>query len=191
MDVRVGLWRKLTTEELMLLNCGVGEDSWESLGLQGDPTSPFWRRSVLDKNRHINRTTMGELCSRPLMMLLGAHIWFLCSGRSCKWLSFLVPFLPLSTCFPLHRSQQSMSEASCLCSWAILPPKGLETHVSQRPHMPLLIQWQTPGKHSSLLPQPLEPSHTAHRREGLRSCWFKLVCKGASEHINPARLTSP
>ena len=29
------------------LNCGVGEDSWESLGLQGDPTSPFWRRSVL------------------------------------------------------------------------------------------------------------------------------------------------
>ena len=25
---------------LMLLNCGVGEDSWESLGLQGDPTSP-------------------------------------------------------------------------------------------------------------------------------------------------------
>ena len=32
---------------LMLLNCGVGEDSWESLGLQGDPTSPFWRRSTL------------------------------------------------------------------------------------------------------------------------------------------------
>ena len=34
-------------EELMVLNCGVGEDSWESLRLQGDPTSPFWRRSVL------------------------------------------------------------------------------------------------------------------------------------------------
>ena len=28
-------------QELMLLNCGVGEDSLESLGLQGDPTSPF------------------------------------------------------------------------------------------------------------------------------------------------------
>ena len=26
---------------LMLLNCGVGEDSWESLGLQGDPTSSY------------------------------------------------------------------------------------------------------------------------------------------------------
>ena len=47
MDVRVGLWRRLSTQELMLLNCGVGEDSWESLELQGDPTSPFWRRSAL------------------------------------------------------------------------------------------------------------------------------------------------
>ena len=27
-------------KELMLLNCGVGEDSCESLELQGDPTSP-------------------------------------------------------------------------------------------------------------------------------------------------------
>ena len=26
MDVRIGLWRKLSAEELMLLNCGVGED---------------------------------------------------------------------------------------------------------------------------------------------------------------------
>ena len=41
------LWRKLSAEELMFLNYGVGEDSWESLGLQGDPTSPFWRRSAL------------------------------------------------------------------------------------------------------------------------------------------------
>ena len=39
--------RKLSTKELMLLNCGVGEDSWESPGLQ-DQTSPFWRKSVLN-----------------------------------------------------------------------------------------------------------------------------------------------
>ena len=32
----------------MLLNCGVGEDSWESLGLQGDQTSQSWRKSVLN-----------------------------------------------------------------------------------------------------------------------------------------------
>ena len=32
--------KKTEHEELMFLNCGVGEDSWESLGLQGDPISP-------------------------------------------------------------------------------------------------------------------------------------------------------
>ena len=30
MDVRVGLWRKLSTEELILLNYGIGEDNLES-----------------------------------------------------------------------------------------------------------------------------------------------------------------
>ena len=33
--------KKAERQELMLLDCGVGEDSWESLGLQGDSTSPF------------------------------------------------------------------------------------------------------------------------------------------------------
>ena len=47
MDVRVGLQRKLSTEELMLLNSGVGEDSWESLGSKEvQPVHPkgdqFW-----------------------------------------------------------------------------------------------------------------------------------------------------
>ena len=32
----------------MVLSCGVGEASWESLGLQGDPTSPPKRKSVLN-----------------------------------------------------------------------------------------------------------------------------------------------
>ena len=31
---------KLSAEEMMLLNCGVGEDSQESPGMQADPTSP-------------------------------------------------------------------------------------------------------------------------------------------------------
>ena len=43
MDVRVGPQRKLSVKELMLLSCGVGEDSWESLGLQGDTTSQSLR----------------------------------------------------------------------------------------------------------------------------------------------------
>ena len=32
----------------MLLNCGVGENFWESFGLQGDQTSQSWRKLVLD-----------------------------------------------------------------------------------------------------------------------------------------------
>ena len=40
--------RKLSAKELMLLNCGVRKDSWESLGQQGDPTSPSLRKSVLN-----------------------------------------------------------------------------------------------------------------------------------------------
>ena len=32
----------------MLLNCSVGEDCWESLGLQGDPKSPSKRKSILN-----------------------------------------------------------------------------------------------------------------------------------------------
>ena len=48
MDVRVGLWRKLSTKELTLLNYSVGEDSWESLGLQllaGDKPWDFFGRN--------------------------------------------------------------------------------------------------------------------------------------------------
>ena len=37
-------------EELMLLNRDVGEECWESLGLQGDPTSPSSRKSVLNSH---------------------------------------------------------------------------------------------------------------------------------------------
>ena len=42
-------WTVKKAERLRIdaLNCGVGEDSWEFLGLQGDPTSPSWRLSVL------------------------------------------------------------------------------------------------------------------------------------------------
>ena len=70
MDVRVGLYRKLSTKELMLLNCGVGEDSWESLGLQGEQTSPSWRRSVLniqwkDWCWSWSSSTMATWCKEP------------------------------------------------------------------------------------------------------------------------------
>ena len=33
--------KKIECEKLMLLYCGIGEDSWESLGFRGDLTNPF------------------------------------------------------------------------------------------------------------------------------------------------------
>ena len=79
MGARVGLWRKLSIEELMLLNCGVGEDSWESLGLQGDPTSPSWGRSVLgvhwkDWCWSWNSSTLATWCEE-LTQLKGPWCW--------------------------------------------------------------------------------------------------------------------
>ena len=47
----VWMWEldhKPSAKELMLLNCDVGKDSWESLGLQGDQTSQSWGKSVLN-----------------------------------------------------------------------------------------------------------------------------------------------
>ena len=47
MDVRVGPWKRLSTEELMLLNCGVGEDSFKSPldGKDIQPANPKGKQS--------------------------------------------------------------------------------------------------------------------------------------------------
>ena len=71
MDVRVGLWRKLSAEELMLLNCGVGEDSWESLGLQGDLTSPFWKRSALSLKEKAQRISLEGMMLKLKLQYFG------------------------------------------------------------------------------------------------------------------------
>ena len=57
----------LNAEEVILSNCGVGEDSWESLGLQGDPVSLSERKSVLnihwkDWCWRWNSNTLATLC---------------------------------------------------------------------------------------------------------------------------------
>ena len=62
MDVRVGLWRKLSAEELMLLNCGVREDSWEFLGRseikpvhpKGNQSWMFIRRTDVEAETRIH-----------------------------------------------------------------------------------------------------------------------------------------
>ena len=58
-----------SAKELMLSNCGAGEDSWESLGQQGDQTSQAYRRSTL-----IGRT--GTEAEVPILWPPGAKSWF-------------------------------------------------------------------------------------------------------------------
>ena len=56
--------KKAECKELMLLNCGVGEDSWESLGLQRDLTSPSERRSLEGLMLKLKLQYFGHLMQR-------------------------------------------------------------------------------------------------------------------------------
>ena len=95
MDVRVGPWRRLSAEELMLSDCSIGEDSWESHGQQGDQVSPkgnqswifigridaeaeapifchlMWRTDSLEKTLMLGRIEGGRRRGQQRMRWLG------------------------------------------------------------------------------------------------------------------------
>ena len=77
MGLRVGLWRKQSTEELMLLNCGVGEDSWESLELteiqpqRRSILSVHWKDWCWSWNSNTLATWYKELSLEKTLMLGG------------------------------------------------------------------------------------------------------------------------
>ena len=75
----------------MLLNCVVGEDSWESLGLQGDPRSPFQGKSVLSVHQkdwcwRWNSNTLATWCEE-LTLLKGPWCWerLKAGGEQQRW----------------------------------------------------------------------------------------------------------
>ena len=98
----------------MLLNCGVGEDSWGSLGLQGDPTSllkeispeyslegpmlklklqyfghPMWRTDSLEKTLMLGKIEGKKEGDRQRMRWLNGIIdwwtWVWASSESWWW----------------------------------------------------------------------------------------------------------
>ena len=64
--------KKAEHGELMLLNCRAGEDSWESLGQQGDQTSQSKRKSILNIHwkdwwwRCWSTNTLATWCKEPI-----------------------------------------------------------------------------------------------------------------------------
>ena len=70
MDVGVGPWRRLSTEELMLLNCGAKEDFWESLKSPLDskeikPVNPKRNQPWIFIGRMMKLNTLAIRCEKP------------------------------------------------------------------------------------------------------------------------------
>ena len=116
------------------MNCGVGEDSWESLGLQGDPTSPFWRRSafftVQLSHPHMTTGKTIALTRRTLV---------------CKATSLLLNMLSRLVITFLSRSKRLLISWLQSPSAVILEPKKIKSEKSgNKRWKAFLVTWFEP-----------------------------------------------
>ena len=73
----VWMWEwtiKLSAKELMILNCGIGEDSWESLGLQGDQSVNCKKKKKNQSWIFIERTEAED--ETPILWPSDVKSWF-------------------------------------------------------------------------------------------------------------------
>ena len=102
----------------MLSNCGIAEDSLESPGLQGDQTSQFWRKSIL--NIHWKDWCWSWSCNtwatwyKELNMTewLNNNIY---SSKDITGKLYLPPFNPLRIRPIILKEVKSESEVTQLC----------------------------------------------------------------------------
>ena len=124
MDMRVGSQRRLSTEELMLLNCDLGEDSWESFGQQGDPTCQSLRKSTLNIHWKNWCWIFGHLMQRANLLEKALMLWKI-EGRRRRggrgwddWMASL--------------TQWTWISASCRTQWRTVKPGALQSMGLQR-----------------------------------------------------------
>ena len=120
----------------MLLNCSVGEDSWESLGQQGDPTSPFWRKSVQSLSRaQLFPTPWTAACQASLSITNSQSFLRLRSSESvmppnhlilCRPLLLLPSIFPSIRVFPRSQFFTSGGQSISVSASGSVPPENIQ-----------------------------------------------------------------
>jgi len=126
MDVRGGLWRKLSAKELMLLNCGVGEDSWESLGLgfpKGNQSWLFiWRMMLKLKLQYFGHLVWRTDTFEKTLMLGKIKVGRKRGWQRMRWLDSITDSMDMS----LRKSPGVADRQGGLVCWSPWGHKELD-----------------------------------------------------------------
>lgn len=155
---------------------------------------PSSKQMINLQNRHTQRATVDELCSRLSLLRTPTHIWFLCSGCSCKQPDFLLFPSWLSWLFFFtHKSAECGKGLVCEFPGSHSPERLRDQGPSKVRHIPdCLLSSVTPQTNTEGLFSLASGAKSVHRRKGeAATVGLSPVCKGPPEHTDPANLPFP